>query len=181
MPGVVFGCLAGVAAWGLGDASVQQSLGWASVGAAVAVTCTGIFRALSSVVHSPGFFWRRMTLLTTLPFAGLVVGIGIEVALTWDSQDIRLSGLKDIRICTAYRLGGQSLDAFPADSDTLAAVEPVFDTLPGWTEDLRHIRDFEELPRTAREYVLRLEQLVGVHVSIISVGPDRNDTIFRPT
>jgi adenylosuccinate synthase len=90
-----------------------------------------------------------------------------------------LSELEHIRMCTAYQHRGQRVEVFPAEADVLAEVQPVYETLPGWREDIRRTRRFAELPDAARNYILRLEHLVGVRVSIISVGPDREDTIFR--
>jgi adenylosuccinate synthase len=90
-----------------------------------------------------------------------------------------LSGLEHVRICTGYRLNGQRLDYFRADMDTLAEVEPVYETLPGWKQDISQARRYDELPVEAKQYVQRLETLVGAPIRMVSVGPERNATLIR--
>lgn len=89
-----------------------------------------------------------------------------------------LGGLPEIQICTAYELDGRRITDFPSHIDDLRRVTPVYETLPGWKEEIRGARSFSDLPGNARQYVQRISQLVGRPVSIISVGPDREDTIF---
>ena len=90
-----------------------------------------------------------------------------------------LSGLDHVQICTGYKHRGQRLDTFRADMDTLAEVEPVYETLPGWRGNISGCRNFDELPREAQQYVKRVEQLVGAPVKIVSVGPERTATLLR--
>jgi adenylosuccinate synthase len=90
-----------------------------------------------------------------------------------------LSGLENVRICTGYNHRGTRLDYFRADMDTLAEVEPVYETLPGWKAELGQCRRFEDLPPEAKKYVQRLEQLSGVKISMVSVGPERGQTLMR--
>ena len=90
-----------------------------------------------------------------------------------------LSGFDPLSICTAYTVDGEPLDEFPAEVDVLESVKPVYESLPGWSEDITSVRTFADLPQTARDYVLRIEELIGATVSIVSVGPDRSQTIFR--
>ncbi len=90
-----------------------------------------------------------------------------------------LSGFEEIGICTAYRCDGQTMRRPPADYRQLERAEPVIELLPGWQEDLRDVQRFEDLPTAAREYVKRIETLVGVPVSIIGVGPDRSQSLVR--
>jgi adenylosuccinate synthase len=90
-----------------------------------------------------------------------------------------LSGLDHVQICTAYKHNGQRLDTFRADMDTLAEVEPVYETLPGWRGNISACRRFEELPKEAQQYVKRVEQLIGAPVKMVSVGPERTATIMR--
>ncbi len=99
-----------------------------------------------------------------------------DVALT--KLDV-LSGLKELRICTAYEYKGQTVQFPPQEENALADVKPVYETLPGWTEDITNARTWEDLPAAARRYVERLEELAGVRMSIVSVGPDREQTIRR--
>ncbi len=90
-----------------------------------------------------------------------------------------LSGLEHLQICTGYRLNGQRLPAFRADMDTLAEVEPIYETLPGWRGNITGCKRFDELPREAQTYVKRIEQLVGAPIEMVSVGPERSATLLR--
>ena len=90
-----------------------------------------------------------------------------------------LSGFERVGICTAYRLAGETITSFPSDSRRLAQAEPVYEFMPGWMEELRSVRRFEDLPATARAYIRRIEELAGVPVSLASVGPDRTETLVR--
>ncbi len=90
-----------------------------------------------------------------------------------------LSGFDQLSICTAYTVDGERVDEFPAEVDVLDRVKPTYESLPGWSEDITSVRTFADLPQRAREYVLRIEELIGATVSIVSVGPDRSQTIFR--
>jgi adenylosuccinate synthase len=88
-----------------------------------------------------------------------------------------LGGLDELRICTAYTIGGRRTADFPGQIDDLAAAEPVYETLPGWREELSGVRGYDDLPENARRYVARIGELLGRPVSIVSVGPDRAQTI----
>jgi len=90
-----------------------------------------------------------------------------------------LSGLEQIRICTGYNVRGQRLDYFRADMDTLADVEPIYETLPGWKQDLSQVRRWADLPSEAKTYVRRLETLAGAPIKMVSVGAERNATLIR--
>ncbi|UCE59919.1 MAG: adenylosuccinate synthase [Phycisphaerales bacterium] len=90
-----------------------------------------------------------------------------------------LSGFDEVGICVAYRLDGERISAPPASAAQLERVEPVIELVPGWQEDLRAIRRFEDLPATARDFVQRIESLVRAPVSIAGVGPDRAQTLVR--
>jgi adenylosuccinate synthase len=89
-----------------------------------------------------------------------------------------LDGLDELKICTAYRIGGQTVTEFPANL-AAGSFEPVYDTLPGWKEPTRGAREFDELPVEARNYIARLEHLSGVPCTIVSTGSDRDETIVR--
>jgi adenylosuccinate synthase len=89
-----------------------------------------------------------------------------------------LSDLPEIRIAVAYDLDGQRLDHFPPDAFMLERCRPVYETLPGWRQDVSAARRLADLPAAARRYVERLGELLGRPVTIISVGPDRAQTIF---
>lgn len=87
-----------------------------------------------------------------------------------------LTGLDEIKICTAYELNGEKIYHYPASLKELAACKPVYETLPGWQEDITGCKTLEELPKNARNYIHRIQDLVGVKVSTFSVGPDREQT-----
>lgn len=89
-----------------------------------------------------------------------------------------LDGLKEIRICTGYGYKGQRLDYFPSDMQILDEVEPIYETMPGWLTDTNSVQDFEALPEKARSYLGRLSELIETDISIISLGPDRDETII---
>jgi adenylosuccinate synthase len=89
-----------------------------------------------------------------------------------------LSGFPDLQIAVAYELDGKRLDEMPGDPEDLERCEPVYETLPGWSEPLNGIRSWDALPAAARSYVKRLEVLTGVPVIAVSVGPDREETIL---
>ncbi|MEP0845205.1 MAG: adenylosuccinate synthase [Phycisphaerae bacterium] len=89
-----------------------------------------------------------------------------------------LSGFEQVQVCVAYRAGGRALNTFPADTYSLMEAEPVYETLPGWKESLGACRRFDELPRAARNFVETLGRLLSAPVTMISVGPDREQTIF---
>jgi adenylosuccinate synthase len=90
-----------------------------------------------------------------------------------------LSGLEHVRICTGYNHKGSRLDYFRADMDTLAEVEPIYETLPGWKDDLSKCRRFDDLPPQTQQYVKRLESLAGAPIRMVSVGPERTATLIR--
>src|SRR5262249_32466808 len=90
-----------------------------------------------------------------------------------------LSGLTEIKICTAYQApDGSHLDHFPSDPDLLARCTPVYETMPGWTEDVTNIHTRIRLPDAARRYIDRLEAIMECPVRYISIGPDREQTIL---
>ena len=99
-------------------------------------------------------------------------------ALALTKLDV-LDGLDRIDICTAYRAGSKTLTEFPSDVRQLAACEPVYESMPGWTSPTKGIRKFEDLPVEARRYIARLEEVSGVRAAIVSTGSDRDDTILR--
>jgi adenylosuccinate synthase len=99
-------------------------------------------------------------------------------ALALTKLDV-LDGLPELEVCTAYRCGGTTLTELPSHFAQLAACEPVYETLSGWTAPTKGIRRFEDLPREARAYIARLEEITGVPAAIVSTGSGREDTILR--
>lgn len=88
-----------------------------------------------------------------------------------------LTGLDEIKIVTKYMLDGKEIDVIPADVHDFSRVQPIYTTVPGWHEDITHVRSFEALPVQAQDYLRTIQALVDVNVAIFSVGPDRNQTI----
>lgn len=91
-----------------------------------------------------------------------------------------LSGLDELKVCVAYRAGGAQLDAFPADIHLLAEAEPVYQSLPGWSEDLGACRALADLPPAAQDYVRFISEWLATPVRMIGVGPARDQVILVP-
>ncbi len=89
-----------------------------------------------------------------------------------------LGGLKSLKICTGYEYKGETILDFPASIKILEACNPVYETLPGWSEDISDIRKIEDLPRNAKNYLSRIEEITETPIHIISVGPGRDETIM---
>jgi len=102
-------------------------------------------------------------------------GIG-SLALT--KIDV-LDSLSALKICTGYRLDGEMIDRMSASGEDQQRLEPVYEVMPGWTGSVSSIRSFRQLPEEARNYIGRIEELVGIPVDIISTSPDRDDTFAR--
>lgn len=90
-----------------------------------------------------------------------------------------LNSFDTIKIAVGYNCEGRKLKGFPASIEMLDKIEPEYIEVPGWKTDISKIRSFDELPERAKEYVALIEQMTGVKVSLISVGPGRNETIIR--
>ncbi|MDH3685101.1 MAG: adenylosuccinate synthase [Myxococcales bacterium] len=90
-----------------------------------------------------------------------------------------LSGFDEIQLCTSYRIDGKVTEDFPMTLDELARAEAIYETLPGWQEEITDVSEFKALPENAQRYVERIESLVEVPVDLISVGPGRDETICR--
>ncbi|ADQ15751.1 adenylosuccinate synthase [Halanaerobium hydrogeniformans] len=100
-----------------------------------------------------------------------------EIALT--KIDV-LSGLKEIKLCTAYQHGNEQVEEFPPYLESELPYEPIYESWPAWDEDISGCRKYQELPLNAQKYIERIEELVGVPAKIISVGPGRQEAIIRP-
>ena len=113
-------------------------------------------------------------------FDAVAAGYGARISgidcLTVALLDV-LSELDELHICEAYQIGGERTTDFPSRSVDLARAEPIYRILPGWKTDITGIRRYEDLPREARGYVETVGELVGAPVDIVSVGPDRRQTI----
>lgn len=90
-----------------------------------------------------------------------------------------LDTLAEIKICVAYHFGNKRIENFPAELKILQQSQPQYITLPGWNTATKSIRAFDDLPVNAKRYIETIESIVGIPISIISVGPDREQTIIR--
>jgi adenylosuccinate synthase len=120
---------------------------------------------------------RRCGWFDAVPVAyGVTIGGIDEVALMHLDT---LSGLKELKICRAYEINGKETTFFPANVARLSLAKPVYETVPGWSEDLTEASDFKDLPVNAQNYVRRVEEHIGKPITIVGVGPKRSQTIFR--
>mgnify|MGYP002716196754 FL=1 len=90
-----------------------------------------------------------------------------------------LDGLDEIPVCVAYDVDGERFDEMPDNQSDFHHAKPIFETFPGWKEDISGVRNFEDLPENAQNYVLALEKMSGCRMSVIGVGPDREQSIVR--
>ncbi|MEX2372447.1 MAG: adenylosuccinate synthetase, partial [Dehalococcoidia bacterium] len=88
-----------------------------------------------------------------------------------------LSALDRIQVCVAYDLDGQRVHTLPSTLTAMSRAKPVYEEFPGWNQDVTHVRHLGDLPTEARQYVRRIEQIVGVPIDMISVGPERHQAI----
>jgi adenylosuccinate synthase len=137
---------------------------------------------LSDLLHNMGREFgattgrpRRCGWLDTvlIRYAGIINGLDDLAVTNLDGLD----GVSDIRVCTAYDLDGERLTEPPATVDQMARCTPVYETLPGWNSDITAARKVTDLPKNARAYLDRMTELTGIPVSLIGVGPDREQTL----
>ena len=88
-----------------------------------------------------------------------------------------LGGLESLNICTHYEYQGKQIDEVPASLKALSECKPVYETIPGWSEEISHIRKYDDLPQNTKDYLRRIEELTNVSIQIVSVGPGREETI----
>jgi adenylosuccinate synthase len=114
--------------------------------------------------------------LVAVRYSSMICGVtGIACMLL----DV-LAGFDELRLCTHYRLpDGSVTDRFIPDAHRLSEVEPIYETLPGWTEEIDETTDLAHLPANARAYLGRIEELLGLPVEIVSVGPERAQTLLE--
>jgi adenylosuccinate synthase len=115
-------------------------------------------------------------------YDAVAVRYGVRIngldALALTKLDV-LDGLDHVDICTAYTCGGRTLTEFPSDLAQLAACQPVYESMPGWSAPTKGVRRWADLPEAARRYIARLEEVSGVQAAIVSTGSERDDTIVR--
>lgn len=105
------------------------------------------------------------------------IQIGGITGLALTKLDV-LDGMNEIKICVGYKLDGNSIDYFPADVEDQKSVIPIYETFQGWSKSTRGARSWADLPATAVKYVVRIEELVGCAVAMLSTSPEREDTIL---
>ena len=112
------------------------------------------------------------------------VGITIAIVISVDARQLAitnvdgLDNLAEVQVCTAYRLNGRTLDFMPTDVEDVAQLKPVYETFPGWQMDTSEAKAWTDLPTRARKYLRVISKLIGAKLTIASVGPGRNQTIF---
>ena len=107
-------------------------------------------------------------------YAGLLSGIDYMAITRLDILDT----LPEIKMCVGYKYNGEVINEIPASLKVLAEVEPVYETFEGWQTDISGIRKYEDLPEKARKYLERLAEVTGIELGIVSVGPNRDQTII---
>ena len=106
-------------------------------------------------------------------YAGLISGIDYMAVTRLDILD----NFEEIKMCVAYKYKGEILNEIPASLKVLAEVEPVYETFEGWNTDISKVRKYEDLPENAKKYLERMAEVTGIKLGIVSVGPNRDETI----
>lgn len=88
-----------------------------------------------------------------------------------------LDNFDKIKMCTGYKYKGELLPSVPASLNVLSEVEPVYETFPGWKTSITKCRTYDELPENAKKYLTRMAEVTGIALGIVSVGPNRDETI----
>ena len=120
---------------------------------------------------------RRVGWFDAVPLR-YAVAVNSVSAIMLNKLDI-LSGLDEILLCVAYEIDGQRVETWPASADVLARATAIYERFPGWPEPLHAVRSLGDLPENARRYVAALEDHAGVPIVLVSVGPERSQTIER--
>ena len=106
------------------------------------------------------------------------VGVNGLSELMLTKMDI-LSGLKELKLAIAYEIDGKRYGYPPVTNEQLERAKPVYETMPGWPEDISHCRRFGDLPAAARDYIKRISELCDVPIDIVSVGPERDQLVLK--
>lgn len=141
-------------------------------------TDAGVGKHLATVGHEFGTVTGRARRCGWFDAALLKRSVQINgiTGMCFTKLDV-LDGLETLRICTGYKLHGQTVGIFPVGAEDAAACEPIYEEMPGWNETTVGIKSLDALPANARAYITRIEKLVGVPIDMISTGPDREETI----
>jgi len=89
-----------------------------------------------------------------------------------------LSEIKELKICIAYELDGKTIDYIPENYEDYKKCKPIYDSFPGWNEDITQIKDFEALPKNCIKYLKAIERLSSIKITVLSLGPDREQTVI---
>lgn len=145
---------------------------------------TEIFSELSNKIREAGHEYGTVTKRPRRIgwFDGVAMQHAIRVsgftALSLNLLDV-LTGINKIRIATSYNLNGEKIDFYPASLKDLSECRPNYEIVPGWSEDITKAKKFTDLPKNAQNFVNKIEELTGLPVATISVGPDRDQTIVK--
>jgi adenylosuccinate synthase len=120
---------------------------------------------------------RRVGWFDAVPIR-YAVAVNSVSSIMLNKLDI-LSGIERIPLCVAYRVDGRRIDRWPSSAEALAQAEPIYESFDGWSEPIHNVRSLADLPENARRYVSALEDLAGVPIVLVSVGPERTQTIER--
>jgi adenylosuccinate synthase len=120
---------------------------------------------------------RRVGWFDAVPLR-YAVAVNSVSSIMLNKLDI-LSGLDPIRLCVAYEIDGRRVESWPANAALLGRARPIYEDFAGWTEDIHDVRSLSDLPENARRYVSALEEQAGVPIVLLSVGPERTQTIER--
>ncbi len=120
---------------------------------------------------------RRCGWLDLVPLR-YVCRVNSVTSLMLNKLDI-LSGLPELKVCVAYEIDGKQVAGGLLSAAELERAKPVYETFPGWDDDLRKVKSYATLPKAARDYMALIEEHAGVAISILSVGPERNQTLVR--
>ena len=115
-------------------------------------------------------------------FDAVSVGYSIKIGGVDELAVLHLDTLnqfKELRVCTGYNVNGQKLRFFPPEASVLEQVQCEYETLPGFDEDITAVQEFNQLPANAQQYILRLEHILGIPISMVGVGPGREQTLLR--
>ena len=112
--------------------------------------------------------------LNVVRYATMINGL-TDIALT--KIDV-LTGLKEIPICVAYDIDGRRVETIPASLIDVAKAKPIYEYMPGWEEDITNCKNFDELPENCQKYIQRIEEITKCQISLVSVGPDREQNIY---
>ncbi len=113
--------------------------------------------------------------LMQLKYSARITGVKYSSLMLLDV----LSSVSELKLCVGYKLHGKEIDTMPSTVKEVGEIEPIYITLPSWKEDISKCKSFEELPLNAQNYIKKIEEITGIFFAIISVGPDREETIIR--